>query len=116
MKKLLPLESAIQKANSGLATTMTPSELDAFREFSQVKSVKHKTDMEAKQESARAAFSQEEREIFAWLRPRWDAVAISTNDEEAYAALLQEASSIFQMPPAQIQNCYLKLEGAGINS
>ena len=107
MRKLLPLESAIQKANSGLATTMTPSEMDVFREFSQAKSVKHKTEMEAKQESARAAFSQEERELFAWLRPRWDAIAISTNDEEAYAALLREASSIFRMPPAQIQSCYL---------
>jgi hypothetical protein len=116
MKNLPTLQSAIRKAACGLATTMTPAEMDAFREASQVKSAKHKAEVEAKQEAARAAFSREERDVFAWLCPRWEAIAATSNAESDYELLLQEASIHFNLPSIQIRNCYLKLEGAGIDT
>jgi hypothetical protein len=112
------LDSAMRKAQTGRASEMSEREIAAFRAKQLADSYAHKRTIEAKQEVARESFSEKERQIFQYMKSRWDGFAESPSgyDPTKHDELVvSEAASKFGVSKQEAQSIYRRVDGAGLD-
>lgn len=75
----------------------------------------HKKAIEEKQTTARAAFSDQEREIFEFMKSRWDAMGDNYDPDKHDAPVIQEAAEKFGVPPEEAARIFEEVDGAGLD-
>lgn len=75
----------------------------------------HKKNIEQKQSAARAAYTDQEREIFAFMKARWDALGDDYEVDKHDDPVMQEAANKFNVTPEEAKRIYIELDGAGLD-
>ena len=75
----------------------------------------HKKSIEDKQEAARSIFSNQEREVFTFVKSRWDALGNAYDADKHDQLVLQEAAQKFDISADRAKDIYIKVDGAGLD-
>jgi hypothetical protein len=110
------LERARRKVAQGRATDMTGEEMDAYRQWSKPRSEAHAEAIQRTQEEARRSFTEQERDIFSFIRREFNRLAANEGyDRDKHDDLvLSKASERFGVTKEEAKRIFVEVDGAGL--